>query len=49
LSQLAGEAQGQFLLIESSQSFACGQVGGLLQALNAALAATFDFLPKQFG
>jgi hypothetical protein len=49
LSQLAGEAQGQFLLVESRQGFACGQAGGFLQAFDAALAAAFDFLPKQFG
>ena len=49
LSQLAGEAQGQFLLVESCQGFACGQMGGFLQALDTALAAPLDFLFKQFG
>ena len=48
LSQLAGEAQGQFFLVESCQGFACGQMGGFLQALDAALAAPLDFLFKQF-
>src|SRR5512139_2734297 len=44
LSQLAGEAQGQFFLVESCQGFAGRQVGGLLQALDATLAATFNLL-----